>query len=325
MKTNQKNYTVISFIMFLFITACGNKAVKADVRETDSLVADTVLQSQMHNAIEPELAIPFPAIPETIIDPRSRAKYLLDHYWDKLDFNDVSFLNSPDKLEASFANFLAITISFPVSEVEANLITPLTKSKGKMLNFFLDNYEKYLYEPNSPMFNEEYYIPILKWQVKSPKISLARQTRSESVLKLTLLNRVGEKAQNFIYTMADGSKHHLNNIRTPYTLLIFYVPGCRSCELTVDAIKKDMYWREKVEKGQLDILFIYADNDLSAWKNTLISMPDFVKIGYDEKHEILSKPLYDLKASPTIYLLNNMFEVLLKDTSLEKVKSVLKD
>lgn len=302
----------------LLILLCGS------ISCTSNNTRNPQSSQQTENKAENELAFALPTIPQAIADPKQRALYLVEHFWDNVDWSDDSYLKQPEKLEASFANYLAVALSLPLNEVKSFLLTPLNKSKDGMLTFFINNYEKYLHDPNSPMLQEEYYIPILEWIKESPKVELEQQVAAEETLKIALLNRIGQKANDFIYLTQDGSAHHLKDVHTPHTLLIFYVPGCSSCEKTIEAIKHDSTWREYVNKKCLNILFIYAEEDVFNWNKSLNIFPDFVQVGYNQDLQIITKPLYDLKASPSIYLLDNAARVELKDTNLNQVLSYLK-
>ena len=66
---------------------------------------------------------------------------------------------------------------------------------------------------------------------------------------------------------------------------------------------------------------IYPDSDLEEWLAHLNGMPAGWVHGYDKGMEITQKRLYDIKAIPTIYLLDRDKNVILKDTSIEAVES----
>lgn len=318
--------------LLLIIAGCTNKSNGGQNSSTpqsqsqpmpEQKVDSLDMNGEMIDPEQDELAFDFPSIPQTLVNPEERAMYLIEHYWDKCDFHNLDYLEVPEHLEANLANFLALVQSFPVERIKTYMQIPLEKSKGKMLDFFIQQYARYLHDPNSPMMNEEYYIPILEWEANSPKVNSAQQIRAKELLKMALMNRVGQQANDFIYVTPDGSKHHLLPTRAPHTMLVFYVPGCHSCELTIKAIKAEPFWRSIVESGKLKMLFIYAEDDVLSWKNTLNELPDFATVGHNQDQQVLMKPLYDLKASPTIYLLDNTGKVELKDTSLQNIANYL--
>ena len=75
--------------------------------------------------------------------------------------------------------------------------------------------------------------------------------------------------------------------------------------------------------GNLKILAVYPDEDKEEWERHL---PDFPKEwinGYDKKLVIKEKNLYDLKAIPTLYLLDKDKKVLLKDATVAQIDQYL--
>ena len=59
------------------------------------------------------------------------------------------------------------------------------------------------------------------------------------------------------------------------------------------------------EKGSLSFLkVLYPDGNMDIWKNYRNQIPANFINAIDEKQAVLSQGLYDLKASPTIYLLD---------------------
>nr|WP_304297295.1 DUF5106 domain-containing protein [Porphyromonas gulae] len=276
------------------------------------------------SAQEPELAFPLPNIPLSITSPQERASYFVKHYWDEFNFTDSAYLQKPQNMEVSVANFLGVAIALPVDEVKPSIIYPLEKSSGALLELFMRFYKKYLYEPNSPMLNEEYYIPAVDFLMKSPKISYAERIRLKERYELMLRNRVGTKAEDFIYEQSDGSLHRLSNRFTPNTILVFYEPGCHTCSQLIGQLHQDDQLHNLVEAKQLSILFIYPDNDKNTWISGLSDFPDFVEAGINSDGSITDRQLYDIKATPTLYLLGNHSNVILKDAQIQVIKDYLK-
>ena len=132
-------------------------------------------------------AFPSPTIPMTIQNVDERAAYFVAHFWDECDFNDPELTKRPARIEQSMANFLGIAIRLPLEQVKKPMLQPLESSRGELFSLFIDLYEKYLFEPNSPFFNEEYYYPIVEWITHSPKASLAPLERAKHRLAIGLV------------------------------------------------------------------------------------------------------------------------------------------
>ena len=70
-----------------------------------------------------------------------------------------------------------------------------------------------------------------------------------------------------------------------------------------------------IEQGRLKILVLYPDEDLVAWRQHLGDYPSQWINAYDKGMKITSQRLYDLKAIPSLYLLDENKRVLAKDVS----------
>jgi len=70
------------------------------------------------------------------------------------------------------------------------------------------------------------------------------------------------------------------------------------------------------------VLAVYPDADLSAWLKAPFP-PGWIS-GYDAGKVITGNQLYDLKAMPTLYLLDKEKRVILKDAPIAAIEDWLK-
>jgi peroxiredoxin len=260
------------------------------------------------------------SIPQIYTEPEDRAKYLVAHYWDNFDFSDTTSANLSETAETAFVDYLSV-LPYVSADVSASSIKDmLTKAQvaDSVYFFFTDMYEKYLYDARSPMHNEEYYIPVLEQELLSPNVK--EKTRVTALLNLVNRNRVGQPAINFDYTTASGKSGNLYSLKTPYTILFFFDPDCQECKKNSESIKNSEPVNNLLSKGQITMLAIYADADVAAWKTYATAAPATWTVGHDGKQSINNGELYDLKAMPTIYLLDKDKKVLLKDVSFEQLQ-----
>jgi len=80
-----------------------------------------------------------------------------------------------------------------------------------------------------------------------------------------------------------------------------------------------------IQRKDLVILTIYPDQDLEAWQNYLPQLPAQWINAYNPGAQVKDNHLYDLKAIPTLYLLDANKTVLVKDgTSATQIEAALK-
>ena len=198
-----------------------------------------------------------------------------------------------------------------------------TNVDKKAFTYITDLADKYLYDPNSPMRNEEFYIPVLDAMLASPVLEEIEKVRPKARRELAQKNRIGTKALNFNYTLASGTQGSLYQQKSDYTLLFINNPGCHACTETIEALKNAPIINQLLEQKRLTVLSIYPDEELDEWRKHLNEFPKEWVNGYDKTFAIKEQQLYDLKAIPTLYLLNKDKTVLLKDAPAQTIEEYL--
>lgn len=264
-------------------------------------------------------------LPLHINDPEAAAEYVAYHYWDNFDFTDTTYIDLPEVTEQAFANYLAVLFEMPDNLALSSINHTLEEASKDtaMFNYFTELSEKYLYDPNSPFLNEELYIPVLEFMLASPLLTDLEKIRPQYRLDMAMKNRAGTTATDFVYTDIDGSRSTLHNVNSEYTLLFINNPGCSACKDIIRGINMSPVMNRMVESGVLTVLAVYPDRNLDEWREYAEWIPDTWINAYDTDHVMDSLKLYDLKAIPTLYLLDNKKIVLLKDATLELVEDYL--
>ncbi|MEG2492201.1 MAG: DUF5106 domain-containing protein [Alistipes sp.] len=252
-------------------------------------------------------------------------EYMRDHYWDKFDFSDTLFIAEIDTLQMlnAYAGYVAHCLSADAPAPMDSLMRKAAVSKP-MLSYFAMLAEKVLYDPNSPLRSNELYISVLQRVVASPFFDKWEKIAPQHDLQLALQNRVGHKANDFVYTLASGATGRLSAISAEYTLLFINSPGCPMCREIREVITQSPMLNEMIEQGRLKVLAIYIDEDLTEWHAHREFIPASWINAYDKNQVITQKERYDLRAIPSLYLLDRDKTVLLKDgVSVSEVESVI--
>lgn len=95
-----------------------------------------------------------------------------------------------------------------------------------MLYHFIGLSDKYLYEPNSPMHDEELHILVLRALLDNPCLSDTDKIRPRYLLEIAMKNRPGDVAADFTVTCRDGRRRQLSGIKADYVLVYFNDPDC---------------------------------------------------------------------------------------------------
>lgn len=148
------------------------------------------------------------SVPSVITKPEERAAYLITHYWDKFDFTDTALVHLPEITEQAASNYIDMMKYVPSATAASSIKNMMNKAAvdSTMFAYFAGLYEKYLYDPNSPMRDESLYIPVLEAILEAPVFDEVHKVRPAHLLEVALKNRIGEPATDFTYTLADGKK-----------------------------------------------------------------------------------------------------------------------
>jgi hypothetical protein len=264
--------------------------------------------------------------PAIITDSRERANFMVTHFWDHFNFKDTMYAHAPDITEQAFVDFLSFFQYASPGKIQEG-VTKLMKSAEAdrvMFAYFARESEHYLYDPNSSFRNDEYFIPFLEQIMNTSMIDEAHKVRPRYLLNLAYKNRPGDRAADLQYTLASGKTGNLYAINAKYLLLMFYNPGCSECQNTMKMIRNSAGITLSIKNGKVKVLAVYPDENIDKWKEYTAEVPLNWINSYDKSLNIREKEIYDLKAIPTLYLLDKDKNVILKDCSVEEINEFLK-
>lgn len=282
-------------------------------------------------------ALPFPDVfpPAMMEDTKDRAEYMALNTWNRLmdpvreypsDSTLVSGVRKGD-VEQKFATWCQVldmaghkTAPKAVSKLyDAALACEKANASSNVFETFVELVEKYLFDPNSPYRNEDYYGLYAERLAKYHGFSAEMQDKYARDARLCALNRVGTKATDFRFADRRGKMHTLYGVKAPYTLLFFSNPGCEACMNIINVLKGEPGIAQMIATGQLAVLNIYIDEDLEAWRSYMPIYPEEWYNGFDPDFVIRNDELYNVRAIPSLYLLDADKTVLLKDAPENKV------
>ena len=301
------------------LMSCKHSAAPIDVSPDQAEEAPVAVEQSLGS-------FPFPAIPEVLTSSEDRKAYLLTHYWEQLDFADSTLVNNRDVTEQGFVNFIALLLdgTTPEELTRESLENWCAGFVGKehAQQVLTQTADSYLFNPNSPFYNEALYGIYL--EALLGKLPQTDAMRSAYRFKLELVKRNKDKATDFTYYQPDGTRRTLatTSVKNDRLLLMFYDPECESCHEILGQMAADTALTEAVQTGKLSVLAVYTEGNDEAWRKALPDMPEGWTVGTD-REAVKGGALYDLKAMPSLYLLDGQKTVLLKDAAYEKIRATL--
>ena len=282
---------------------------------------------------------PMAEIPMMITQPDQRAEWLAQHFWEpftqpeKLYFCDSVTVNGvpAEKLEQQVGLFATILqqITIPAGQEAMKAafgrLEAFQKAQPEGNTFSQTSalISRYFYDPNSPVRSEDLYLPFVSLLASSDLVSQEERGRYAWDARACALNQTGTPAADFTFVDTEGHRRTLYGSRAAYTLLIFGNPDCQACREIMEQMAASPDISALISSGRLKVADIYIDEDLDQWKAKKDTYPKEWINGYDPDFIIRTVRLYAVRAVPSLYLLDEKKNVLMKDAPQEMVLQAL--
>lgn len=269
-----------------------------------------------------ELALP--AVPDSLRTPAERADYILLHFWDAMDWSDTTAVNDARWMEQTFVNFASLIpyASSPAALEEAfGRLFDAAKYNTDAYKLILNLADRYLYEPESPMFDEEAYITVLDAVLADNCIDETLLSRYEYQLDEAKKNRRGTLAADFPLTMLSGGSSTLRELISgaDETLVMFYDAECDHCIEVIYMLGSSQALKARVESGELRVVAVYFEGDESMLPEVRRLIPGWWVSAYTPGNPVEEQELYSIRRLPTLYLVGSDGIVKAKDVSPDRL------
>lgn len=280
--------------------------------------------------------------------------FLLENYWNS--FFDTSRVYSRDtsvvmgvrredflRAVSDYAQILNFALldpdSFPrcMPKARASILSLLSRaeqaqSRDTLCNVFkplCEDLEKCLYDPNSPLRNEDLYGVVAGTLAGSSQIDPVLRGRYEFQAMSCGLNATSQIAADFVFRNESGKDRTLHSVKAGYTILFFSNPGCNACKDIIGYLSqirigsRSRTISEMIASGDVAVINMYIDSDLQAWRDYASIYPQQWYNVYDPQGVLCLNTVYSIRAIPSLYLLDKDKKVLFKDATPEKVAAYL--
>lgn len=277
------------------------------------------------------VAQPFPEVqvPAMISNQEDLLIYLSNNYWQGItdpsrEFPSDSLYVSGvpyGEVEQKFADWTAILSSVNLAQAQESveilydraLACEKKNPSSNVLETFVHLFDKYFYDPNSPVRNEEFYLYFISKYADYDGLSDEEREKYNIQIRLCSLNRLGTPAADFRFSDKMGRISNLYDIDAPYTLLFFSNPGCDACMNIINVLSGEPAISSMISSGKLAVVNMYIDEDIQDWRSYMPIYPDEWYNCFDPDFVLRQNELYNIRAIPSLYLLDKDKKVLLKD------------
>lgn len=258
----------------------------------------------------------YPEAPDTMTVMTDRCTYVVEHFWDRCNFNHAFTVK--DKLNGAFADYIQL---IPYAEAPVvhksveKLISKVEKNPAQLLTL-AEMAEGYLYSDTAKVICDEVYYPFANAVANHKKIKSADKARFVAQARILGGSQVGMTAPDITYVDKDGIKHKLSELPAGYVILFFNDPDCTDCMITRVRLSADYNINQFIEKGQLHIVSIYPGSPTDKeWIDGQSRIPSNWIAGASEEADMM----YDMRNPPVIYYLNNKHKILSKSMTADQL------
>lgn len=278
-----------------------------------------------------------PAIPIVKGKPDSLYPYrfVKDHFWDDVAFNDDRLLRTPffeQKLDDYFKNFVSPEPDSVITEVKYILLSART---GKEIYPYLLTKFTNKYMTPEFMGQDKVFVYLFEnFYAKGDTVLLSpasRKTITERAYSL-MANQIGLPAPALNLTDTTGKISPLYNIDAPFTIVAFWDPNCGHCKEEIPRL--DSMYKAKWKAFGVAVYSVNIyENEIPAWKKFI---KDKNLVGWTHAYETKEakaagekagqpnyRQLFDIYKTPTLYLLDKDKHIIAKQLSLEQFDDLI--
>lgn len=161
--------------------------------------------------------------------------------------------------------------------------------------------DRYLFDPGSPVYSEALYIPFLEYLISTGRDSTGLLGEKLAICRR---NAPGTKAPDFSYATPGSGRERLLKPETAADIILFFHdPDCPRCRAFAEAMRASEAIDRCVAEGTLRIAAV----DLSL------------------NPSVEADTLYEIRATPSVYLLRADGTVVLKEPSPQRLAAELSE
>jgi peroxiredoxin len=262
-------------------------------------------------------------------DKKPNPQYVLwyrQHYLDGMDFGDERLLRSPYYV-ARLSQFLGQIVAPAPDSVRLYLDVILAKARAKNLtvyqytlrwltNLFDSNIDK----PNA----DTYLVHLVEKYQHAPDAGTDKATLERLDYKAVAFkpNLIGNAAPPILLPNTEGVQKSLADVKSDYTLLVFYSALCTHCRESMPKIQQAL---QMTDSTKISVFAVCTDGLKDPWQAFLTEMKitNWLNV-LDTKTDSDIQKKYATWNLPTLYLLDKEKKIVAKRFKAEDLPDMIK-
>lgn len=265
------------------------------------------LLTTIFNALEtPQVPEGQHLLPDGKVDSLYAYNYYKQHYWDKFDFTDDRLIHTPifdAKLDEYF-NRLVVPTPDSINK-EGDMLLAKTRGRKELFKYTLFWVTRNAEVSKIMGMDESFVYFVENYFMKGDAYWLDAEALAKYVDKAGKIapNVIGNLAPEIIMKDQNNKTVKLSDIKSKYTLLVFWSPDCGHC--VTEMPKLDSTYRAVLKDKGVKVMAIRTEGTDEQWREFIqkYKLDDWVNANDpDRTSDYRSK--YDVYSTPIIYLLD---------------------
>jgi len=262
-------------------------------------------------------------------------RFVKDHFWDDVVFNDDRLLRTPffeSKLDDYFKYYVSPEPDSLIDEVKYILLS--SKSGKEIYAYLLTKFTNKYISPEFMGQDKVFLYLFENFYAKGDTVLLnaaSKKTITERAYSL-MANQLGLAAAPLDLIDTSGKTVSLYGIKAPFTVVAFWDPNCGHCKEEIPRL--DSMYRAKWKALGVAIYAVNIyENEIVAWKKFItnknlinwyhVYQTKAARTAEEKAGQPSYKQLYDVFKTPTLYLLDKDKRIIAKQLSIQQFDDLI--
>lgn len=277
-----------------------------------------------------------PNMPKLPIGPDGKAdssyigRYMKEHYWDEVAFNDDRILHTPSEVfDAKLENYFKYYVSPEPDSIitEVNYMLLYARTGKEMFQYLLGRFTDKYINPEI-MGQDKVFVFLFNNYFSKGDTTWLNATQKKYIFDRAyslILGQIGEIAAPLELHDTANKPVNLYDIKAPFTFIVFWDPTCSHCKIQVpevDSIYEAKWKAEGVKVFAVNVneatigewkTFI-RENHLDGWVHAYQRKEDHD--AETKANKVNFRQAYDVFQTPTMYLVDATKHIVAKRLSV---------
>ncbi|HDP75347.1 MAG TPA: redoxin domain-containing protein [Bacteroidales bacterium] len=247
------------------------------------------------------------------------------HYFDNIDFSDARLLRTPILESKINVYFDRVILPMPDSIIPAAIdLIEKAKANREMFQYVLSTLTN-KFQTSDRMGMDGVFVAVAEKYYLGGQAWWADQKLLDKIaerVKAIKPNIIGNVAPDLWLPNPNGKYYRLSDIKARVTVVYFWDPDCSHCKKVTPELKKTY---EKYKGNGIEVFAVYTQGDQPKWMEYINkNQMNWINV-WDPTFSSNFRNLYDIYATPVIYVLDKNKKILAKRISVETLEKILEE